>query len=134
MTQIEFVDECFFKLGALARRIGDRDLNETAFPCLAEDPVDALAGHLQPLRDRVLGLTFPEIVPADFGHQSGVGPTIAGFAFIWCRLRASNQHARPSIGFRNPLFACFRGGMATHHIFPQSILLCPNVPLLSQMC
>jgi len=26
-------------------------------------------------------LTFPKIVPADLGHQSGVGSTIAGFAF-----------------------------------------------------
>ena len=62
--------------------VGDRDLNEAAFPGVTEDSVDALAGHLQPLRDRVLGLTFPEIVPADFGHQSGVGSTIAGFAFV----------------------------------------------------
>jgi hypothetical protein len=76
------VDESFFKFGALARRVGDRDLNEAAFPGVTEDSVDALAGHLQPLRDRVLGLTFPEIVPADFGHQSGVGSTIAGFAFV----------------------------------------------------
>jgi hypothetical protein len=43
VTQIEFADEFFFKLGALARRVGDRDLNEAAFPGVTEDPVDALA-------------------------------------------------------------------------------------------
>ena len=58
MTQIEFADEFFFELGAFAGRVGDRYLNEAAFAGFTENPVDPLARHFQPLRDRVLGLAL----------------------------------------------------------------------------
>src|SRR4029453_14724510 len=68
------------ELGAGADRIVDGDLHEAARARVVEDADDPFARQAEPLGDRLLGLAFLEIRPADARHDGAVLALALGLA------------------------------------------------------